>query len=67
MRLKGKVAVITGATQSQRAGVAVILVFLIMGVLLLLPVREELRTTLVPWALGRGDPLREHVRAWVGP
>ena len=35
------VAGITGFTQSQRYGVAVILVFLILGLLLMLPVREE--------------------------
>ena len=35
------VAAVTGFTQSQRYGVAVILVFLILGLLLMLPVREE--------------------------
>ncbi|MBT3536527.1 MAG: MFS transporter [Rhodospirillaceae bacterium] len=35
------VAAITAAMQSQRAGIAVILVFLTLGLLLMLPVREE--------------------------
>ncbi len=35
------VAWVTGAVQSQRAGIAVILVFLTLGLLLMLPVREE--------------------------
>jgi UMF1 family MFS transporter len=35
------VALITGAAESQRAGIAVILVFLVLGLLLMLPVREE--------------------------
>lgn len=35
------VALITGMTQSQRAGVAAILVFLVLGLLLMFPVREE--------------------------
>ena len=41
------VAWITGAAQSQRAGVSVILVFLTIGLLLLLPVREERARTAV--------------------
>ena len=39
------VALITGITQSQRAGVAIILVFLVLGLLLMLPVREERAVT----------------------
>jgi len=35
------VAAVTGLAGSQRAGIAVILVFLIVGLLLMLPVREE--------------------------
>ncbi|MDP6689653.1 MAG: MFS transporter, partial [Alphaproteobacteria bacterium] len=35
------VGLITGMTQSQRAGIAAILVFLTLGLLLMLPVREE--------------------------
>ena len=35
------VGLVTGMAQSQRAGVAAILVFLVVGLLLLLPVREE--------------------------
>jgi MFS-type transporter involved in bile tolerance (Atg22 family) len=35
------VALITGMMQSQRAGIASILVFLSVGLLLMLPVREE--------------------------
>ena len=40
-RLDDKIALITGAAESQRAGIAVILVFLVLGLLLMLPVREE--------------------------
>ncbi len=35
------VAMITGMAQSQRAGVAAILIFLVLGLLLMLPVREQ--------------------------
>ncbi len=35
------VGVVTGFAQSQRAGIAIILVFLILGLILMLPVREE--------------------------